>query len=194
MVQRILISIALSAAALLSPTEASSQRLPGPSLPLGVVTRGKAQSIDILDKPSLILLIRVTAVERYEQKDREGDSLSPKVYVTNSDAQVEQVMRVNERLASHPDLKGGRLVIQHTLRDRATIKSGRSYVVMLDPVPEAYVRNPIGPPAYGLSADECGFEVVAGRVIPLVGGGPLDAYKGLTVQELAERLAQRGAR
>jgi hypothetical protein len=108
------------------------------------------------------------------------------------------IVRVNERRRTDPDLSWPRVVVDQKERREKPLEFefGRSYLLLLNPSPTSrfyvdYETSQIGYDSYVLAVPQGGFEVVNGRLLPLVAGGDLDAYTGRDANEVIKELQQK---
>jgi hypothetical protein len=112
---------------------------------------------------------------------------------------VVNVIRVNERQSTDPDLRHWHLIIEQMDRGERPLplEFAREYLLFLDPSPKLLQfwkldRDGDDPhPPYALAIPQGGFEVVNGKVRPLVKGGPLDAYDGRSVDEVLAEMQKQ---
>ena len=155
--------------------------------PLPLVKRVKPISeASVFERPEIILEARV--YERIEQWLAPDVCCQPVQFPVASRivfAVEGWVLKVNERGSSDPDLSEGGIRFQIDPQNRVTWQPslGARYVLWLDS--HQYSSNPI---QYATSHPQIGFEVGedSDRVTPIIKGGDLDAYAGLTFDELVK--------
>jgi len=156
-----------------------------PRIPFPEVPR-QGQEATPFDAPAVVLIAQVRHNWEIEDTDQHGKSLIPKPrsYMVQR-AEIITVVRLNERKKEDPDLRKGVFVInQKDRRDNVIkFKFGQPYILFLNPAPQPafYLDIDVSKEpydAYVLAALQGGFEVVDGRLRPLIGGGALDAYDG----------------
>jgi hypothetical protein len=188
-------------------------------LPLPVVQRTRPAEGYVFDRPSLIVIARIIAqVKSAIETDDPLEELTMKdigVW-THVEAQVFEVLRVNERLAGEPDLAQGYFMLeQWDRRERPLPLELRHYYVLLLRPSTQFLPNwrPSENqlcclPPYALAVPQGGFEIldpkptqafvgrgmaisIDGKLRPLVKGGPLDVYTGRPLGDLVKELRSR---
>jgi hypothetical protein len=166
-------------------------------LPLPAVLRTRTVDGEIIDRPSLIVAARVTArTEIEEDSDRPGGlTLDPKrPSWTLVRGQVFDVIRLNERSESEPDLRTGYFSVEQIDRGERPLRFelGGLYVLFLNPSPRLLKNwNPKSDsvdhlPPYALAVPQGGFRLVDGKLRVLQRGGPLDRYDGRMFEDVVK--------
>jgi len=184
-------------------TEAQAGQSGEQNLPLPLVTRTRSAEEYIFDRPSIVLIARIVERCESEETDMEGQSLpgaeTKARFWTSVNARAVQVLRVNDRPSDEPDLRYGYFLLEQQDRGEQPIRLefARRYVFLLKPSPGLFshwvpARDSADHlPPYALAIPQGGFEIVAGRLRPLVKGGPLDAYDGWLLSDLIKELRAR---
>jgi hypothetical protein len=187
-------------------------------VPLPVVQRTRPPEGYVFDRPSLVVIARITAqVKREMDTDDPLEQLTLKNvgFWTYVNAEVFQVLRVNERLPGDPDLAQGHFMLEQLDRRERPLplELGRYYVLFLRPSPEFLPNwrpsdNQLCcPPPYALAVPQGGFELMDLRVLPFVSGlrdmidatlrpiskgGPLDSYEGRRLSDVLKEMRGHG--
>ncbi len=163
------------------PEAVSSQSASSNNIPLPIVTRTNPVIKDPFDQGSIVVLARIWKRSEVEEGGFEGQSLNPIRFWTCVSARLWEVLRVNERKQDDPNLATGYFQIEQIARMEKPIyfRFGRQYLLFLTPSRDIRFRaSSSEEPAYSLAAPQGGFEIVKGRLVPLIEGGPLDTFKG----------------
>lgn len=171
-----------------------------PVLPLKVVPRTRPLDGYMFDRPALVLLTRVLSrtEEQHVGIDEMPEERTNSRFWTYVTAQIEGVIRVNERTIDQPDLKDSYLRIEQQDRRENPIRLefGRVYLLLLNISPHNQTWDPSQsgvhrPPWYAPAVPQGGFDIVNGRLRPLVKGGPLDAYSGRLLVDVIKEMRER---
>jgi hypothetical protein len=159
--------------------------------PLAEVTR-KTSLSGPFDAPALVVVARIRERCEVEVIDEHRRSLNPPIVWPGARAEAISIVRVNERRPSDPDLtRRGGFVIEQRDIDKKLVRFafGRIYLLLLNPSPYmSAVPSQRPSDAYVFGPDGGGFEVVRGRLRPLVSGSALEAYAGRDANELIKEL------
>jgi hypothetical protein len=101
------------------------------------------------------------------------------------------VIRINRRPSTSPGSPSrGVTIVQSGNSTFIELTLGEGYLLLLNPAPMSRILK-IPEPVY-IFADEAGFRMDArGRLVPLVAGGELEAYRGRLLREVVAEIQRR---
>jgi hypothetical protein len=157
----------------------------GVSLP--IVQRSGVAAKTPFDIPPLIVIAHVRDRRTTEERDTENHSFAPPKLHEEYRMSIEDVLRVNERLPSDPDLVDRfDFVLRQTPGARLSLDFAKEYILLIKyaklrgllPWPKSEA------PPYVIALPDGGFEIGRNTVRVLRPGGKLAAYDGRPVDEV----------
>lgn len=153
-------------------------------LPMPVVRRDARQPATLFTRPDLVVLGSVR--DKSQSALTNIDAEYSGVVVRLAMVRLLDVLRVNERPASHPDLSDRHLVLDLG-RGGLDVRLGKTYILMVNFVPggPAWPWSSSSPPSYALASEDPGFEIDANNSArPLKRTAGLIAYEGMSFKDV----------
>jgi hypothetical protein len=166
---------------------------PGVTQTIPITARDAKQPSTVFSRPALVVDAFVIDKCLSEERNMDGRSYRPPLIRRSVNAGLTAVIRVNERLADHPDLSGHGFLLRMD-GTNVDLAFGKNYILMIKVAPEEHPGMPQRsglPPMYVPALSDVGFEDDGQRVHVLKRGGELSAYDGKPSEEL-RRAIERG--
>jgi hypothetical protein len=177
------VTLLLAASLIVAVTLGSAAQLPVP-----IVRRDSRQPASVFTRPELVVLGSIRDKSQSELTNVEGEHLYgvQRLAIVRLDG----VLRVNERLASRPDLSDRHLVVDLG-RAGLDLSVGKTYILMVDFLPggPTWPWASQSPPSYALASKDPGFEIDANNTArPLKRSAGLLAYEGKSFKDVVDAI------
>lgn len=177
---------AICCAWLLVVASAETQQRPSSGRGVRQVQDGAATAV--FGRPALV--VAATISSRCEiARGRDSVVFVEKQLGIEFTTDAPDIIRINKRISSDPTA-ANLTILQSTDSPFVELTLGQGYLLLLDEAPIARMLK-MRRPLYVLAVPQGGFRIDSdGRLVPIVAGGELDAYRGRDARQLIDQIQQ----